>query len=254
MAGSVAAGLLAGFAASPMPGSAATMRGAMNELRPHPSLKPAWLIAGLGLLALLAWDASGLDLAVIRPWAGSDGFPWREHWLTRDVFHQGGRALAGLVIAFMIVLNLWRGLLPEMTRRERLWWLGTSLVCLLLIPLLKRQSLTSCPWDLNEFGGLARYVSHWRFGVADGGPGHCFPSGHASSAFAFFAGFFAMRRAYPRAALGFLIALLICGAGYGWAQMARGAHYPSHTLWTMAICWVLTTASAQGLLRSRHAQ
>ncbi|MFH7041808.1 phosphatase PAP2 family protein [Paucibacter sp. JuS9] len=218
------------------------------------SLKPAWLIAGLGLLALLAWDAGGLDLAVIRPWAGSDGFPWREHWLTRDVFHQGGRALAGLVIAFMVVLNLWRGLLPAMTRRERLWWLGTSLVCLLLIPLLKRQSLSSCPWDLNEFGGMAQYVSHWRFGVADGGPGHCFPSGHASSAFAFLAGFFAMRRAYPQLARGFLVGVLICGACYGWAQMARGAHYPSHTMWTAWICWTLTTASAQWLLSGKRSQ
>ncbi|MDM4767127.1 phosphatase PAP2 family protein [Pelomonas sp. SE-A7] len=221
----------------------------MQEAAPNPSLKTAWIVAGLGLAALLAWDFAGLDLAVIRPWAGSAGFPLREHWLTRGVFHEGGRALAGLVLLFMLVLNLWRGLLPAMTRRERLWWLATSVVCLLLIPLLKRQSLTSCPWDLNEFGGLAQYVSHWRFGVADGGPGHCFPSGHASSAFSFFAGFFALRRAYPRAARVFLVLLMICGACYGWAQMVRGAHYASHTLWTMWICWTVTTVSSWLFLR-----
>ena len=41
--------------------------------------------------------------------------------------------------------------------------------------------------ELAEFGGVAQHVSHWSLGVLDGGPGHCFPSGHASSAFAFFA-------------------------------------------------------------------
>lgn len=229
------------------------MRGAMNAAPHTPTLKSAWIVAGIGLLALLAWDAAGFDLAVIRPWADSSGFPLREHWLTRDVFHQGGRALAGCVLAVVVVLNLWRGLLPGMTRRERLWWLATTVVCLLLIPVLKRQSLTSCPWDLNEFGGVAQYVSHWRFGVADGGPGHCFPSGHASSAFAFFAGFFAMRRAYPRLARGLLVGVLAMGFCYGWAQMARGAHYPSHTMWTAWICWTLTTLSSQLFLTAKRA-
>ena len=56
---------------------------------------------------------------------------------------------------------------------------------LLVVSLIKRASLTSCPWDLAEFGGPAQYVSHWVLGLADGGGAHCFPGGHASAALAF---------------------------------------------------------------------
>ena len=74
------------------------------------------------------------------------------------------------------------------------------LLCVLVVPALKRLSSTSCPWDLALFGGVARHLSHWRWGVADGGAGHCFPSGHAVAAFAFISGWFALRSHDPRAA------------------------------------------------------
>jgi membrane-associated PAP2 superfamily phosphatase len=31
-------------------------------------------------------------------------------------------------------------------------------------------------------------------------------------------------------------------AAFGGAQYLRGAHYPSHTLWTAWLCWVLSAA------------
>lgn len=198
----------------------------------------------LSLGLLLAWDASGLDLSAVRAWGGAGGFALREHWFTSGVLHQGGRALAWLM-AGVLLLNVVRPLLPAQTRRERVWWLGMTLLCVLLIPLLKRASTTSCPWDLAEFGGLAQYVSHWQPGVLDGGAGHCFPSGHASAAFAFFSGYFALRRAYPRAAIAWVWAVLLVGAVFGWGQMVRGAHYPSHTLWTAWICWAVTLAGSR---------
>jgi membrane-associated PAP2 superfamily phosphatase len=84
---------------------------------------------------------------------------------------------------------------------------------------------------------VARYVSHWSFGVSDGGPGHCFPSGHATAGFAFVSLYFLFRRWRPPAAPWVLLA--VCGIGllFGWAQMVRGAHYPSHTLWSAWLCW-----------------
>ncbi|MFY9512834.1 MAG: phosphatase PAP2 family protein [Rubrivivax sp.] len=195
-------------------------------------------ITVLALLALLAWDSSGLDLALTRAWGGAAGFPWREHWLTARVLHDGGRWLGfGLLLA--LLLNLRWPWTAGLDAGARWRWLLTTLAILLLVPLLKKASATSCPWELAEFGGGARYVSHWALGLADGGPGHCFPSGHATAVVAFFSGWFALRDAHPRLARVWLALVCLLALAFGWAQMARGAHYASHTLWSAWLCWTL---------------
>jgi membrane-associated PAP2 superfamily phosphatase len=113
------------------------------------------------------------------------------------LLHDGGRLLGWAVLAALVV-NIWRPWWSGPTRGERVAWVLVTLACLLLVPALKRVSATSCPWDLQAFGGVANYVSHWQLGVADGGPGHCFPSGHAVAAFAFISGWFALRPHAPR--------------------------------------------------------
>lgn len=203
---------------------------------------------GISFALLLAWDATTLDLRLARFFGNAGGFAWREHWLTSGLLHQGGRALAWLVGALLVV-NLVRPLFASQSRRESLWWLAVTLACIALVSLLKRASATSCPWDLAEFGGAAHYLSHWRFGVADGGGGHCFPSGHAGAAFAFFSGFFALRRAYPRAAHAWLVGVVVLGTLFGLGQMVRGAHYASHTLWAAWLCWALCTGCSRWLPR-----
>jgi len=199
----------------------------------------------LTLALLLAWDISGLDLWAMHLAGGAQGFALREVWFMRDLIHDGGRAVSYLALIFIVLLNLWPRLLPALTARERRWWLGTTLVCLAAITALKHFSLTSCPWDLAEFGGAASYVSHWALGVRDGGGEHCFPSGHASAAFAYFGGGWALARAYPKAARAWVAVALGLGVVYGLAQVMRGAHYPSHTMWTAWICWALTVAAAR---------
>ena len=60
---------------------------------------------------------------------------------------------------------------------------GSAARCwrLLLVNALKHSSQTSCPWDLAAFGGLADLSLALGLGPRDGGPGHCFPAGHASA-------------------------------------------------------------------------
>ena len=193
------------------------------------------------LLLLLAWDALGLDLPLARLAGTGDGFPLRETWLMSAVLHEGARRVSWVLMVTLILAIWWPvGFLRQLTRGERAGIVAGTVLALLSVSLLKSVSRTSCPWDLAEFGGMVPYISHWNFGMTDGGGGRCFPAGHASAGFAFVAGYFWLQDQAPRAAKAWLTAAVIAGLGLGLAQQWRGAHYLSHTLWTAWVCW--TTA------------
>ena len=196
-------------------------------------------LGALFVLTLL-WDLSGLDRTVVRAIGSPQGFALQHAWLLEAVLHNGLRQ--AMVGAFLLLCGwaLWpRSALP---RRERLTVALLVGLSLLAVNLVKNLSLTSCPWDTQDFGGPARWVSHWAWGQVDGGPGRCFPGGHASSGFAFLAlclPWLAPPPGRPRrraVGLRWLAAALAVGLLAGTVQTLRGAHYPSHTLWTLLIC------------------
>lgn len=214
----------------------------MNEQLPTDSASTRWPVLATVITGLLLglWDWLGQDRAVAHWFGTAAGFPYKEHWLLSEVLHQEARRVAW-ALQLALVLAIWwpRGPLRLLPRRERVHLALATLLTILAIWLLKNRSLTSCPWELREFGGVSTYASHWQWGVADGGSGRCFPAGHASSAFAFVSGFFWLRPRAPRAARIWLVLALLAGAILGLAQQVRGAHYTSHTLWTAWLSWVL---------------
>jgi len=194
------------------------------------------------LLAVL-WDATGLDLPLARLYGSAQGFAWRGQPGFAFWLHEVPRVASSVLLAALAVgaARPW-GFLRGMAAADR-WRLVLSIVtAMLAVTLFKRASATSCPWDLAEFGGTARHVSHWVWGLRDGGPGHCFPAGHASAAFGYLAGWFVLRRTAPRVAGPWLAAALVLGGVLGWAQQMRGAHYLSHTLWSAWVCWTVGLA------------
>lgn len=209
------------------------------------------LAVTLALLALLLWwDVSGWDMALAQWFGDGAVFALRDRWWTRGLLHDGGRVLSGIALAACAVFA-WRA--PRASAGapgNRLAWFGLVLACLLLVPALKQLSRTSCPWDLEDFGGAVPYVPHWMLTVFDDGPGRCFPSGHAVAAFAFLPLYFQWRRPNPALARSILVLVLGIGALFGWAQLARGAHFPSHTLWSAWLCWVIGAIGARALERA----
>lgn len=193
---------------------------------------------------LLVWDYSGLDLAMARWFGSASGFAFENHWLWRGVLHDDIRWLPWLVeLGLLIAIARPFGTLQQLPTLRRVQLALTTLLALLVVSNIKLHSRSSCPWSLHEFGGVASYVSHWAWGVRDGGDGGCFPGGHASAGFAFFGGFFAFRQLLPKTARRWFAAALLTGLLLGLAQQVRGAHYMSHTLWTAWFCW----ATAAGL-------
>ncbi len=210
---------------------------------PLPSPLPArhhtlffWTLGAL--VCVLAWDAGGQDLAFAQPFGSSTGFPMRDQWFFVQVLHEGARRL-GWLLVLLLALSVWwpRGVLRRVDPGERLQMAVSALLALAVVSVAKNLSATSCPWDLAQFGGVARHVSHWALGSLDGGSGRCFPAGHASAGFAFLGGYFPLRRKAPAAARWWLAGALLAGFVLGGAQQVRGAHFMSHTLWTGWLCW-----------------
>lgn len=205
------------------------------------------LVVTLAALALLLWwEASGWDLVLAARYGNEAGFALRNAWWTRDVLHGGGRWLSGAMLAVAALLA-WRGSASRLPRGRRLAWFALVLLAMVAVPTFKQMSASSCPYELAMFGGRFDYVPHWMFTRVDGGPGHCFPSGHAVAAFAFLPLYFQWRGERPRLAWSLLAGVLAVGALFSWAQLARGAHFPSHSLWSAWLCWVIGAVGARGL-------
>jgi membrane-associated PAP2 superfamily phosphatase len=113
----------------------------------------------------------------------------------------------------------------------------------LAIGLWKARSALHCPWDVDRYGGAAPYLR-----LLDGVPagwsnGACFPAGHASSALWLAAFCVWWLPQAPRKAAAVFAAGLAAGFALGWVQQLRGAHFLSHTLWSVwtaaAVLWAL---------------
>lgn len=201
----------------------------------RPALVKAWLL----LLAFtLAWDFSGLDVSVMRLIGTPAGFAWQHHPLLELWLHDRVRQLASVVLVLAWVWALLPARFSRLPGADRRLAVLLVTIGLIVVNLIKNRSDTSCPWDWQMFGGSVDVVSHWVWGRQDGGPGRCFPGGHASSGMAFVALALPWLTQSASAARGWaclgvaLTAGLLCGA----VQTLRGAHPPSHTLWTLLIC------------------
>ncbi|MGY0505123.1 phosphatase PAP2 family protein [Luteimonas sp. e5] len=192
----------------------------------------------VGVLACLLLWVLQCDLwwaDCLHAWQGG-GWLLREHWLTEALIHQGGKyaslaawlLLAGLAVAAPSRLRAWR---------RPLWVLLASvLVSVTVVALLKRGSGVACPWDLLRYGGSLPYHLPWSASALPGSGG-CFPAGHASGGYAWVALYFFFARVAPRWRRPALAAALLLGALFGFSQQLRGAHFLSHDIVTLTLCW-----------------
>jgi len=216
---------------------------------------------GAMLAALLALAApviatlgqfSDIDLR-LADWlydASARTFPWRDAWLADTFNHvilKGLFTIAALAFIGAAALDLvkpspGRSLLDRL--RLRVVAMSAILVPL-TISLLKQASVSHCPWDLARYGGSEPYLRLFDALPAGVQAGHCMPAGHASSSLWLVAlavyWLPAPRRGPQRARLVTFLALAIGGAS-GWLQQMRGAHFLTHTLWSMWISCALVLA------------
>lgn len=228
--------------------------------------RAAWLLAGAAAVILaMGMGSVDLFLADLMFDFHVHEFPWEHAWLTERFGHGILKTALTLLGAVPLAACAW----DELARRRQAggglpaWWrLRVRLLslCVVLIPLvtsmLKRASRSHCPWELERYGGYQPYyrlLEHMPRWVE---AGHCLPGGHASSAL-WLVGLAVFWLPHdPRKAADVALAALGFGAVVGWMQQMRGAHFLTHTLWSMWIACALLAAllAAHKALRAARTQ
>ncbi len=164
---------------------------------------------------------------------------FKDSWWAEGLIHLQGRKLAECLLpaplAFWILSFVLEKARP--LRRPALYLVLTIGLGTGSVALAKEVVNRHCPWDYDRYGGGVPYGRLFDSAPACCPKGRCFPAGHASAGFSLMSGYFIFYRRNQRSALALLALGLIVGSLFGFGQVARGAHFVSHNLWSLAFCW-----------------
>ncbi len=197
------------------------------------------ILFAIALLLLYATNADLLLADAIYAF-GDKGWVFRNAWLTNALIHDGGRTLVGVIAVALltaIVLSLFHRPLARW-RASLMFAFCAAFLGAALVNMLKEVTQVDCPWDLARYGGTNIYVPLFGERIATQEPGRCFPAGHASAGYCWLGLFFVARRMAPRWQLPAALVPLTLGLVFGVAQQWRGAHFLSHDLWSLYVCWL----------------
>lgn len=200
----------------------------------------ALIVAALFTLWIGRYSDIDLLLADTLFDTASNTFPWRHAWLTETFSHMILKWLLTLAALGFIGCTTIDAIWP-LSRFGALDRLRIRIVALssILVPVvissLKQVSSSHCPWDLARYGGDQLYVRIFETLPIGAVPGHCLPAGHASSALWLLSLAVYGLPAQPRVALTAGSVGITFGALLGFMQQLRGAHFLTHTLWSIWI-------------------
>lgn len=213
--------------------------------RSEPRLPTAALLAPLlPVLALLLADAVlGLDQRLADALYAWQGHRWalRHAWTTEWVVHRIGRGIS--LLAWVAMLVAWLASLRvarwRRWRRPLAYLLLSTLTAAALIACTKAATGMDCPWDLLRYGGDRPFVGLFTARPSGLERGHCFPAAHAGTGYAWVALYFFTAEVRPRWRGTAWLPGVLAGAVFGLSQQLRGAHFLSHDLTALALCWAL---------------
>jgi membrane-associated PAP2 superfamily phosphatase len=204
-----------------------------------------WPLLGLAAATVVLWAFGGDAWLADRIYAW-EGHAWtlKSHPLTEALIHEAGKHLTTALWLATAAAWLTATIRPRLAawRRPLAYLTLTTLVATLLVSWIKSWSDVDCPWDLLRYGGVRPWVGMFEVRPPGSPRGVCFPAGHASAGYAWVATYFFALATRPRWRRLGLAAGIGLGALFGIGQQLRGAHFLSHDLWTLAICWLVALA------------
>ena len=197
----------------------------------------------LPLLLLAWWAARHVDMALahgVFHWEG-DAWTLKRSLLLEATLHRGGRLLSQAAWAGLLVATLlhWRSPASQAWTRPAarlLLAVFTSVAC---VAALKALTHMDCPWDLAGLGGDRAFVALFDARPLTMGPAACFPAAHAAGGYAWVALYFFLLQVAPGWRHAGLAVGLAAGLVFGVAQQLRGAHFLSHDVASLVVCWTV---------------
>lgn len=207
-------------------------------------------------IALTIIDYNNIDLKFQSLFFINDTKNWfinRDDSLLKFIFYKLPKYL---IVSYGVILIFWLSILSfykqQLDLQKKLLFLILALITIpLVVAMLKHYSPIYCPNHINNFSGGHIYISPLKIFSEEiffNNNGKCFPAGHASGGFALISLYFVMptKRLKHYA----LIFSLLLGWIMGLYQIAKGAHYLSDTLVTLAIAYLISISLKSLLLKN----
>lgn len=212
----------------------------MNRINQTFNIKtePYWLVAA-SVFALLLINYFNLDFffadLIYQP---TNSWFYQKHIFTNLIVHKIGKYSIILIYLAFVFKFIFRDKKHEsqFKRHGQIVLLISILLGTLMVSVLKHSLNVDCPWDLLQYGGDKPYFSLFNYNPVYLPSAHCFPSGHASSAFTWISLYFYSSIYHPQHRFKILLAVLMVGFGFGLSQQFRGAHFISHDFWSLLVC------------------
>ncbi len=191
----------------------------------------------------LVLERSQLDLMVADGLYALEGGQWalKNHFVLSSVLHDAAQNLSRIIGVVFLALAIGSRFSRRLAPYGRGFWLLFAAVAgsAIIVSIIKALSHVDCPWDLLRYGGSRPYLPIFAPHPGEYPEGRCFPSGHAGAGYGLVALYFFFLHYGPRWKwLGLSVGLAM-GVIYGVDQQLRGAHFLSHDLWALAICWLV---------------
>lgn len=207
-----------------------------------------WLLATAALM-LAVFGATDVDRTLASAFydAARREFPLTDAWLLKGVLHDAARdasAVGWLAVLAASCMAFWskRPSLLRLHRHELAFIAAALLTAASTVGALKHFSSHACPWDVADFGGVAVYRPLLGVATAAMPVTGCMPAAHPLVGYAWLCvGLVLYPSSRARARTAWLVAGAL-GTVAGVVQMARGAHFLSHVLWSAWVTWTLELA------------
>ena len=209
------------------------------------------------LIALAAIHYSNFDLKFQSLFFNSETKLWlvsRDNMTLKFFFYKLPKYL---IVSYGIILIFWASKLrlyqENIELQKKLLFLILILILTpLTVALFKHYSPIYCPNFVEAFGGEKLYISPFDMfneAIFFNNTGKCFPAGHASGGFALISLYFVMPNKFSKTIA--LVLSLSLGCIMGLYQIAKGTHYLSDTIVTLAIAYLLCISLQKILLSTK---